>query len=82
MGVKMTEELDYVRIIKELVITAERAAMLLGEISGRLIRIRELSLKNDACCKALHDDIENLMDILKCRIQSIYYEKEDNKVNI
>ena len=56
--------------VKELVDVGQRTALLLGEITGRLIMITHSAMQDDKVPVA---DIHNLLFMMNDRLNSIYY---------
>ncbi len=57
--------------IMELVTKIDRTALLLGEITGKLCI---MSQKN--CTDGLKEEVENLLELVLYRVNSIFYEKK------
>ena len=60
--------------VKELVDVGQRTALLLGEITGRLIM--HLNSTHDVVEEA-KDEMQQLLEMMQKRISSIYYGVED-----
>jgi hypothetical protein len=60
--------------VKELVDVGQRTALLLGEITGRLIM--HLNSPHDVVEEA-KDEMQQLLEMMQKRISSIYYGVED-----
>lgn len=59
--------------VKKLVDVGQRTALLLGEITGRLIMITQSPLHDD---KVPVEDIHSLLFMMNDRLNSIYYEEK------
>jgi hypothetical protein len=61
--------------INEMMRRGDRAALLLGEITGSL---SVLATKADGSvyCDAIKHDIKNLLSLVMSRVNSIYYENQ------